>query len=170
MAQKRVLNRLCTQVPPFRQHLIPTTALPANGTSGNISYFNGGSRPFVLEESHGWSSHEHLGGTFTPSYSADGPTDGHIDPFHQIQKPIYPRMCKRTIALCGLPTFATLGDVTSVVRCGRLLDVFLRSAEHIASVSFVQEEDAVRFYEHARKNDIYINNKRVGNQYFCSHI
>ncbi|KAI0905028.1 hypothetical protein F4823DRAFT_158495 [Ustulina deusta] len=133
----------------------------ANGTSGNISYFNGGSRPFVLEESHGWSSHEHLGGTFTPSYSADGPTDGHIDPFHQIQKPIYPRMCKRTIALCGLPTFATLGDVTSVVRCGRLLDVFLRSAEHIASVSFVQEEDAVRFYEHARKNDIYIKNKRV---------
>ncbi|TGJ82928.1 hypothetical protein E0Z10_g5860 [Xylaria hypoxylon] len=141
-----------------------TTYSPAvNGTSGNMAYLNGGLRPYTLEENHDWSSHEHLGGTFTPSYSADGPTDLHIDSFHQIHKPqpLYARTCKRTIVLCGLPTFTTLGDVTSVVRCGTLLDVFLRSAEHIASVSFVQEEDAIRFYEHARKNDIYIKNKRV---------
>ncbi|KAI0417624.1 hypothetical protein F5X98DRAFT_339901 [Xylaria grammica] len=135
----------------------------ANGTSGNMSCLNGGPTPYTLEGNHDWSSHEHLGGTFTPSYSADGPTDVHIDSFHQIHKPqpLYARMCKRTIALCGLPTFTTLEDVTSVVRCGILLDVFLRSTEHIASVSFVREEDAVRFYEHARKNDIYIKNKRV---------
>ncbi|KAK5629650.1 hypothetical protein RRF57_005365 [Xylaria bambusicola] len=132
-----------------------------DGTSGNVSYFNSGSRHAVLEESHNWNSHEQLGGTLTPSYSADGPTDVHIDPLHQIPKPLYPRMCKRTIAFYGLPTYTTLGDVTSVVRCGRLLDVFLRSAEHTASVSFVREEDAVRFYDHARRNDVYIKNKRV---------
>lgn len=70
-------------------------------------------------------------------------------------------MCRRTIALCGLPSLTTLGDVTGVVRGGQLLDVYLRNAEHTASISFVQEEDAIRFYEYARKNDIYIKNKRV---------
>ncbi|KAI0535200.1 hypothetical protein GGR58DRAFT_479979 [Xylaria digitata] len=145
------------QVPSYTTH-----SPAANGTSGNMSYLNGGHRPYTLEEGHDWSSHEHLGGTLTP-YSADGPTDIHIDLLHQIHKPqtLYARMCKRTITLCGLPPFTTLGDVTSVIRCGTLLDVFLRSAEHVASVSFVREEDAVRFYEHARKNDIYINAKRV---------
>lgn len=42
-----------------------------------------------------------------------------------------------------------------------LLDVFLRATEHVAQVSFLREEDAVRFYDHARKNDVYIRNKRV---------
>ncbi|KAF2970257.1 hypothetical protein GQX73_g3270 [Xylaria multiplex] len=135
----------------------------ANGTLGNMSYLNGGHRPYTFEEGHDWSSHEHLGGTLTPSYSADGPTDIHNDSLNQIHRPqpLYARMCRRTITLCGLPPFTTLGDVTSVIRYGTLLDVFLRSAEHVASVSFVREEDAVRFYEHARKNDIYINAKRI---------
>ncbi|KAI0104185.1 hypothetical protein GGR51DRAFT_522743 [Nemania sp. FL0031] len=135
----------------------------ADSNSWNASYFNAGSRPYTLEENHDWSSHEQLGGTFTPSHSADGPMDVHIDSFHSTQKPRppYARICKRTITFCGLPPFATLADVTGVVRGGQLLDVFLRSAEHTASVSFVREEGATRFYEHSRKNDIYIKNKRV---------
>ncbi|KAJ8127976.1 hypothetical protein O1611_g5660 [Lasiodiplodia mahajangana] len=136
----------------------------ADNYPGNVSYFNGGPRTYALvEENHDWSSHEQLGGTFTPSHSADGPMDVHIDSFQSTQKPrpLYARMCKRTIALSGLPPFTTLGDVTGIVRGGQLLDVFLRSAEHTASVSFVREEDAARFYEHSRKNDIYIKNKRV---------
>ena len=120
-----------------------------------------------MEESHDWNSHGHWGGTFTPSYSADGPADAQVDSQHQTHKLFYPRVCNRTITFYGLPTHTTLGDVTSVVRCGKLLDVFLRSAEHTASVSFVQEEDAVRFYDHARKNDIYMKNKRVCSDYCC---
>lgn len=142
-----------------------TYGLTAGSTSGNIPYFNDGARVYSIEENHDWSSHGHLGGTFTPSYSADGPADVHIDSLHPTQKPQpnYMRMCKRTIALCGLPPFVTLGDVTGVVRGGQLLDIYLRGAEHTASVSFVQEDDAVRFYEHAKRNDIYIRNKRVCN-------
>ncbi|KAI0486849.1 hypothetical protein F4859DRAFT_467160 [Xylaria cf. heliscus] len=132
-----------------------------NGTPESISYFSNGPRPCTFQENHDWASHEHTGGTFTPSYSADGPTDIHTDPLHQKPQPLYARMCKRTVALCGLPAFTTLGDVTSVVRGGQLLDVFLRTAEHIASVSFVKEDDAVQFYEYSRKNDIYIKNKRI---------
>ncbi|KAI0191301.1 hypothetical protein EV127DRAFT_72938 [Xylaria flabelliformis] len=131
-----------------------------NGTLGSISYFNNGPNSCAFEENHDWTSHEQIGGPFTPC-SADGPIDVHTGSLHQIPQPLYARMCKRTVALCGLPAFTTLGDVTSVVRGGQLLDVFLRSAEHIASVSFVREDDAIQFYEHSRRNDIYIRNKRV---------
>ncbi|KAI1757822.1 hypothetical protein F4782DRAFT_480159 [Xylaria castorea] len=147
--------------PTFEATTYTTYGPATNGTPGSISYFNNGPKPYGFQENHDWTSREQIGGTFTPSYSADGPTDMHTDSLHQKPQPLYARMCKRTVALCGLPAFATLGDVTSVVRGGRLLDVFLRSAEHIASVSFVREDDAVQFYEHARKNDIYIRNKRV---------
>ncbi|KAI1149874.1 hypothetical protein F4825DRAFT_428864 [Nemania diffusa] len=150
-------------VSTFQATSYATYGTTPNASSGNLSYFNSGSRPYTFEENHDWSSHDHLGGTFTPSQSADGPTDVHIDSLHSTQKPrlFYARMCRRTIALCGLPSLTTLGDVTGVVRGGQLLDVYLRNAEHTASISFVQEEDAIRFYEYARKNDIYIKNKRV---------
>ncbi|KAI1433944.1 hypothetical protein GGR50DRAFT_665289 [Xylaria sp. CBS 124048] len=134
-----------------------------HGISRNASHPNDDSRPYMFEESNEWGAHEALGDNFTPSHSADGPTDLQVDPFYQPQKhrPSFSRTCKRTITFGGLPSFTTLGDVTSVVRGGKLLDVFLRGAERIASVSFLQEEDAVRFYEHARKHDIYIRNKRI---------
>ncbi|KAI0402648.1 hypothetical protein F4802DRAFT_599924 [Xylaria palmicola] len=133
----------------------------AIGTARNLAYFNGGSKPYTFEENHDWSSHENLGSTLTPSCSADGPPDVLVDSTHQNSRPLSARMCRRTILLCALPPFTTLGDVTGVVRGGQLLDIFLRSAEHIASVSFLREGDAVRFHEHSRKNDIYIRNKRV---------
>lgn len=156
-------------IPTFQATSYTTYGPASNGTPGNIPYFNNGPKPCTFQENHDWSSHEHIGGTFTPSYSADGPTEMHTDSLHHKPQPLYARMCKRTVALCGLPVFTTLGDVTSVVRGGQLLDVFLRSAEHIASVSFVREDDAVQFYEHARKNDIYIKNKRVCTDSFYSN-
>ncbi|KAI2630426.1 hypothetical protein GGS21DRAFT_524171 [Xylaria nigripes] len=142
------------------------------GAAGNISYCNDESRPYTFEENNEWGYHEPLGDAFTPSHSADGPTDVQIDSFHQTQKPqpSYARICKRTVIFCGLPSFTTLGDVTSVVRGGQLLDVFLRITERVASVSFVREEDAVRFYEHAKKNDIYIRNKRISIRWADRHF
>lgn len=77
------------------------------------------------------------------------------------ERPHYPRMCNRTVILAGLADGTTHGDVTNVVRGGMLLEIYLRPAEHSALVSFLLEEDAVRFYEHVRRNDLYINHKRV---------
>ncbi|KAI1180349.1 hypothetical protein F4777DRAFT_574110 [Nemania sp. FL0916] len=136
---------------------------PTANSSSARSYFNTASKPYAFEENSDWASHDHMGGTLTPSHSADGPTDVQIDSLHPTQKPQIPyaRVCRRTITFAGLPPYTTLGDVTDVVRGGQLLDVFLRSAEHTASISFVREDDAVRFYEHTRKNDIYIRNKRI---------
>ncbi|KAJ2984574.1 hypothetical protein NUW58_g5990 [Xylaria curta] len=147
--------------PTFRTTSYTTYSPAANNTPGNIPYFNAEHKLCTFEENHDWGGHERLGGTFTPSYSADGPADIHMDSLRLKSQPPYARTCKRTVLLCGLPAFTTLGDVTSVVRGGQLLDVFLRSAEHIASVSFVREDDAIQFYDNARKNDIYIKSKRI---------
>ncbi|KAH6661352.1 hypothetical protein BKA67DRAFT_550948 [Truncatella angustata] len=83
---------------------------------------------------------------------------GHTQPFDQ---PRYPRMCKRTIVLAGIADNTSHEDITKVVRGGLLLEVYIRTAEHSAHVSFLRGEDAVRFYDHSRKNDLYINHKRV---------
>ncbi|KAI0389864.1 hypothetical protein F5Y17DRAFT_447144 [Xylariaceae sp. FL0594] len=144
----------------------------ANATSARVPYSVEESRPSISEDDQGWENHDHqawesqdhLGDNLTPSHSADGPTDVHINSFSQprISQPaLLSRTCKRTIALCGLPSYISPGDVTSVVRGGQLLDVFFRTAENTGLVSFVREEDATRFYEHARKIGIFINNKRI---------
>ncbi|KAK6088369.1 hypothetical protein SCUP234_00857 [Seiridium cupressi] len=109
------------------------------------------------------------GDGFSAEYSPDGytPETQHNDTFGQFgrealfDRPHYPRMCKRTIVLAGIPDSTTHEDITKVIRGGPLLEVYIRGAEHSALVSFLREEDAVRFYEHSRKNDLYINHKRV---------
>ncbi|KAL7626901.1 hypothetical protein AAE478_003675 [Parahypoxylon ruwenzoriense] len=108
---------------------------------------------------HDWADPDPAGVDDSPSYSADGQVpDANTD---RVQRPQYPRMCRRTLVVSGLPDKTTHWEVTSVVQGGLLLDVFLRAADRVALVSFLIEEDAIQFYEHARKNDIYIKNKRV---------
>ncbi|KAI1327822.1 hypothetical protein F5Y16DRAFT_370390 [Xylariaceae sp. FL0255] len=134
-----------------------------SGTRSYIpsSYYNG--RPY--EDQLAWAESEPLRDSLTPSLSGDGHAETHDHgSFHQphnARPPIYPRICNRTIALCGLPKGTTYEDVTSVVRGGLLVDIFVRYAEHMALVSFLREEDAVRFYEYVRKNDLYVKHKRV---------
>ncbi|ETS76025.1 hypothetical protein PFICI_12969 [Pestalotiopsis fici W106-1] len=103
---------------------------------------------------------------FSAEYSPDGSSPGaQQEPnFSQAlayERPHYPRMCKRTVVLAGLAEGTTHGDVTNVVRGGMVLEIYLRAADHSALVSFLLEEDAVSFYEHVRRNDLYINHKRV---------
>lgn len=101
--------------------------------------------------------------------SPDGfmPEPAHpLQPFLQQQhqedrRPRYPRVCNRTVSLCGLPDGAKHEDIVNIVRGGLVLDIYIRVHEHIANVSFLREEDAVRFYEHARRYDLHIDNKRV---------
>lgn len=71
------------------------------------------------------------------------------------------REAMRTIQLLNLPDRCTHADITSEIRGGQLVDVFVRSREKAASVSFVYSDDAIAFYNHARKNDLYIRQKRV---------
>ncbi|KAK4153677.1 hypothetical protein C8A00DRAFT_33551 [Chaetomidium leptoderma] len=79
----------------------------------------------------------------------------------QSQRPQFERQCARTIHLSNLADGTTHADITNAVRGGMLLDVFLRSHDRSAMVSFLKSEDAKKFYDHVRRHDLYIRNKRV---------
>lgn len=155
---------------PYTHH--PHGAQNGRNHGGGLRYglqSGGGFGDRQAERHLDWGDADPVGDDYSPSYSADGRTPdpnnersyAPLGQMQNIQRPQYARMCKRTLALSGLPDNATHKDITSVVRGGMLLDIFLRAAEHVVLVSFLREEDAVRFYDHARKNDIYIKNKRA---------
>ncbi|ROT42776.1 hypothetical protein SODALDRAFT_319380 [Sodiomyces alkalinus F11] len=73
----------------------------------------------------------------------------------------YERIATRTLLLCNLPEGTTHADITSVVRGGQLLDIFLRAHDRSAQVSFLNSADAKAFYDHVRRHDLYIRHKRV---------
>lgn len=71
------------------------------------------------------------------------------------------RHAERTILLSNLSPGVTHADITAVIRGGQLLEVFVRYKDQSATVSFLYEEDARAFYEHATKYDLYIRQKRA---------
>ena len=52
-------------------------------------------------------------------------------------------------------------DIIDVVRGGLVLDIYLRSHERSASISFVEGSAAQEFMKHVKRNDIYVHGKRV---------
>ncbi|KAI1374595.1 hypothetical protein F4677DRAFT_461356 [Hypoxylon crocopeplum] len=72
-----------------------------------------------------------------------------------------PRKAMRSIMLTGLADKTTYWDVTSAIRGAPLVDINMEVSERRAKVSFVFEEDAVRFFEHAERNTLYIKNQMV---------
>lgn len=96
----------------------------------------------------------------SPFEQRDGfAASGQTNTFQGVQ---HARMCRRTVMLYSLSPMTTHEDVTNVVRGGLLLEIYIRKADHVALVSFLREEDATQFYEHARRQDMYIKGKRVG--------
>ena len=143
-------------------------AIRHHGSAARNGLHYGGAAERQTSKALDWSDADPMLDDYSPVHSTDGRTSGmsHERPYgagqvHNSQRPQYPRLCRRTITFAGVPDNASLKDITDVVRGGMLLDVFLRTTDHVAIVSFLHEEDAVRFYEHARKHDIYIKNKRV---------
>lgn len=79
----------------------------------------------------------------------------------QQAKQEYERHCVRTVLIMAIPDGTTYEDVTSAVRGGMLLDIFLRMRECTAQVSFLRALDAQNFVDHVKKHDLYIKGKRV---------
>ncbi|GAB1320796.1 Negative regulator of differentiation 1 [Madurella fahalii] len=91
---------------------------------------------------------------------AEGPPGAnHVKP--QAQRQQFERQCTRTVQLANLAEGTTHADITNAVRGGMLLDVFLRSHERCAAVSFLHSADARKFHDHVRRHDLYIRNKRI---------
>ena len=71
------------------------------------------------------------------------------------------RQAHRTIKLMNLSESTSHLDIVKAVRGGKLVDLYFRPHERFANVSFVHAADAQAFYNHVRKHDLYIRNKRV---------
>lgn len=65
---------------------------------------------------------------------------------------------QRTVLITNLSERTTHKDLATLVRGGRLLDIFLRN-DRTATISFV--EGAAEFLAYAKRNDVYLHMKRV---------
>lgn len=74
---------------------------------------------------------------------------------------VHDRKCFRTLQFVSLPESATLADVAAAVRGGLLLELFIRPHDRSAFVSFAREPDAKAYFDHVKRNDLYIKNKRI---------
>lgn len=77
------------------------------------------------------------------------------------EKQHYGRNEQRTVVIKNLSDRTTHKDLADVIRGGALLDIYLRSHDRVASVSFLEGAAAQDFVNYAKRNDIYIQGKRV---------
>jgi hypothetical protein len=73
----------------------------------------------------------------------------------------YDKFAKRTVLLANLPEGTTHADIVDAVRGGMLLDIYLRTHDRAASVSFLEEAAAQDYFRHVKRHDLYIKGKRV---------
>ncbi|GJN76803.1 hypothetical protein PLIIFM63780_000290 [Purpureocillium lilacinum] len=71
------------------------------------------------------------------------------------------REATRSVMLVNLAERTRHADITSVVRGGMLLDVYMRPRENAAVISFLHGVDAQAFYEHVRHHGLMIKNRKV---------
>lgn len=60
-----------------------------------------------------------------------------------------------------MPDGITHGDVAAVIRGGPVLEIFLRSKDNTATVSFLHEADACAFIENCRTAGLYVKDRKV---------
>ncbi len=166
----------------------PTLASNGAETTGDIDYsarplrtplarLSGNAGDNSSSQGTGWSTRE-FGGTYrkdkTGLYSRqysfgreDSPYPSSFDrddrsfPQPKAEKPYYNRAEQRTIVAQNLSDRTTHKDIVNILRGGAVLDIFLRSNERSASISFVEGSAAQEFMSYVKRNDIYILGKRV---------
>ena len=72
---------------------------------------------------------------------------------------------QRTILFKNLSDRTGHNDIVDVIRGGAILDVYLRSNDKSASVSFVEGSAAQAWMNYVKRNDVYIHGKRVSGKY-----
>lgn len=151
----------------------PQSAYEGRGASNSPNNHNGdygkhhshGAGPRPREQQPSWNADGEVDED-DASCDGDSPIDGpvganYVKPQGQGPRPQFDRECTRTIQLTNLAEGTTHADITAAVRGGMLLDIFLRSHERTATVSFLHAVEARRFFDHIKRNDLYIKNKRV---------
>ena len=118
-------------------------------------------------ENNGYTYNSQINDEF--SFMPDGPTDGFCDGGsgnHDSQAKFsrqqFDKYARRTVLLANFPDGTTHADIVNAVRGGLLLDIFLRTHDRTASISFLEGSHAEDFFRHVKRHDLYIRGKRVG--------
>jgi hypothetical protein len=117
------------------------------------------------KDTNGFHTHSQINDDFAfMPEGTDGFYDGgsgNNDSQPRFQRQQYDKFAKRTILLANLPEGVTHADIVAVVRGGMLLDIYVRTHDRTASVSFLEESAAHEFFRHVKRHDLYIRGKRV---------
>ena len=154
------------QFPQSASHTVSGKQDYTFGRNANYSNYpprNGGD--YQPRNTNGFNNHCHQ--KDETSYMTDGPDvfydgdSGNNDSQARSQRPQYEKFCKRTLLISKLPENTTHAEIAEVVKGGMLLDIYLRTHDRAASVSFLHESAAQDFYRHVKRYDLYIKGKRV---------
>ncbi len=132
--------------------------LPAHSWGGDPGYSKAKGVFYSRNNSSGQDD-----GAFTPDFERD---DGFPVQL-RAERPQFARAEQRTITVKNLWDRATHRDIVDLIRGGLVLDIYLRSNERSASISFVEGSSAQEFMAYVKRNDIYVHGKRV--RFHSSH-
>lgn len=112
-----------------------------------------------MDDSSRQGSFDNDNASFPSDDKADSPTTGDgraISSRHHVDD-----IENRTISLKGIPERTTHRDIAAAIRGGALVDIFLRSRERLASVTFAKSKAAQEFFSHAKRQNFYILDRPV---------
>ncbi|KAG8530008.1 uncharacterized protein KY384_005490 [Bacidia gigantensis] len=150
-------------VRPTKTHI--TISRDLNPTADSAHFHSGAPRSWADEQAYTkpkasflrQNSSQQDDVSFTPEYEKE---DGFSAPARS-DRPFYARAEQRSIVMKGLPEKATHKDIVNFVRGGAVLDIYLRTNDRSASISFVEGAAAHQFMAYAKRNDIYLQGKRL---------
>lgn len=159
---------LLTQFHPSTTNTISGKQDYTFGRNANYSNYpprNGDYRP---RDTNGFHNHSVQNDDY--SYMPDGADafydedSGNNDSQAKPHRPQYDKFCKRTVLIANLPEGTTHAEIVEIVKGGMLLDIYLRTHDRAASVSFLHESAAQEFFRHVKRHDLYIKGKRVSSK------
>ncbi|KAH6684129.1 hypothetical protein B0J14DRAFT_526584 [Halenospora varia] len=147
----------------------PASTIQGNGgqdyTFGRNANYTPRNTDLRQRDANGFHNHAHSTDDF--SYMQDGQDgfydegSGNNDSQTKSHRQQYEKFAKRTVQLANLPDSTTHADIVDIVRGGMLLDIYLRTHDRTASVSFLEEAHAQEFFRHVKRHDLYIRGKRI---------
>ncbi|KAF5624048.1 RNA binding Nrd1 [Fusarium sp. NRRL 52700] len=115
-----------------------------------------------LRLNRSWQPNASYGPSAYPGGSINQKRPGY---FHHNKRPEikewFERSTQRSVLLLNVPDGITHGDVAAVIRGGPILEIFLRSKDNTATVSFLHEIDACAFIENCRTAGLYIKDRKI---------
>ena len=117
--------------------------------------------PFSKTKAAGFYGRQYSFGRDDNSHPSELDRDDPASTRQRSERQQYARSEQRTIVAQNLSTRTTQKDLLQIIRGGTILDIFLRTNERSASISFLEGSAAQEFMNYVKRSDVYIHGKRV---------